>query len=165
MSEQFKLTLESVPYEVERQDDVILVNGHRFTYSVKDNIVYIDDNPHTVTILGSQLRINDKLYPVEIEGLSEPILKKRRVPSLSTGADAGVISAAMPGLIVKLFKKEGDRVRMGDILIILEAMKMQNELQSRVDGFVKQVMVREGESVEMRQVLLEVEPDLDVSAG
>lgn len=162
MHEKFRLILDSVSYEIERQEDMLLVNGHPFSYDIRDNIVYIDENPHTVSMLGSQLKINDKLYPVEVEGLDEPILKKRRVPSLSTGADAGVLSAAMPGLIVKLFKKEGDRVKAGDVLIILEAMKMQNELQARIDGFVKRILVKEGESVEMRQVLIEIEPDMEM---
>jgi biotin carboxyl carrier protein len=47
----------------------------------------------------------------------------------------------------------GDRVEAGDVVMILEAMKMQNELQARKAGVIKQISVKQGESVEMRQVL------------
>ena len=64
----------------------------------------------------------------------------------------------MPGLIVKLPALEGDFVAEGDVLVILESMKMQNELKSPISGTVTEVNVSEGENVEKRQILLIVEP-------
>jgi biotin carboxyl carrier protein len=68
-----------------------------------------------------------------------------------------MITAVMPGLVIKINKKVGDRVEVGDVVMILEAMKMQNELQARQAGVVKQISVKQGESVEMRQVLAVIE--------
>jgi pyruvate carboxylase subunit B len=59
----------------------------------------------------------------------------------------------MPGLVAKVLKKEGDRIEVGDVVLILEAMKMQNELRANKSGVIKKLNVREGESVEMRQIL------------
>ena len=64
----------------------------------------------------------------------------------------------MPGLIIKILKKEGDRVEAGETVLLLEAMKMQNELQAKSAGVVSQMKVKQGENVEMRQVLCVIEP-------
>ena len=63
----------------------------------------------------------------------------------------------MPGLIVKIPVSEGQEVKKGDVLVILESMKMQNELKSPRDGKVTRIQVKPGDSVEQRQTILSVE--------
>ena len=62
----------------------------------------------------------------------------------------------MPGLVVALAVKEDQHIEKGQVLVILESMKMQNELKSPRAGKVERVKVKVGESVEQRQVLLTV---------
>jgi biotin carboxyl carrier protein len=62
----------------------------------------------------------------------------------------------MPGLVIGIAVNEGQPVKKGDLLIILESMKMQNELKSPRDGVVSRLRVKTGESVEQRQTLLSV---------
>jgi len=69
----------------------------------------------------------------------------------------GAITAIMPGLIIKINNQVGDRVEVGQVVFVLEAMKMQNELHAKRAGVVKQINVKPGESVEMRQVLAVIE--------
>jgi len=69
-----------------------------------------------------------------------------------------IIKAPMPGLIVKVDAKKGDKVKKGDILVILEAMKMQHEFKSKGDMLVKDVFVKEGEQVEAFATLVELLP-------
>lgn len=68
-----------------------------------------------------------------------------------------VISAPMPGLIAKLKVKENDKVAKGDPILILEAMKMQNELKSPKDGTIKEILVEEGIKVNLEQKLVILE--------
>ncbi len=63
----------------------------------------------------------------------------------------------IPGLIVSLHVKHGQKVKMGDSLMILEAMKMQNDVTAPMDGTVKVVLVSEGQKTRKDQVLLEFE--------
>jgi biotin carboxyl carrier protein len=63
----------------------------------------------------------------------------------------------MPGLVVAVVVNEGQEVKKGQVLLILESMKMQNELKSPRDGVVGRVRVNAGESVEQRQTLLSVQ--------
>ncbi len=71
---------------------------------------------------------------------------------VATGAN--VIKAPMPGTIVKVNVKAGDSVKRGDVLCVLEAMKMENEIMAPADGTVAGVNVSAGESVKTDAVLL-----------
>jgi biotin carboxyl carrier protein len=63
----------------------------------------------------------------------------------------------MPGKILDVLCNKDDEVKEGDPVIILEAMKMENELKSPADGIIKSVEVEVGQSVEKNELLLEVE--------
>ncbi len=65
------------------------------------------------------------------------------------------LKAPMPGLVVRVLAREGDRVEVGRGLVVLEAMKMENELRAAVTGVVSSVRVSPGQAVEKGQVLLE----------
>jgi biotin carboxyl carrier protein len=65
------------------------------------------------------------------------------------------IKAPMPGLIFDIKVKEGDEVKKGDAVLILEAMKMENILKSPGDGTVKSIKIKKGQSVEKNQVLIQ----------
>jgi biotin carboxyl carrier protein len=72
------------------------------------------------------------------------------------GAGGGLLSSPMPGKIVKLLVKPGDSVQEGQTLLVMEAMKMQNELKSSITGTVTTVHVQEGATVETGAVLITV---------
>ena len=66
--------------------------------------------------------------------------------------------APMQGLIVKMPVKQGDDVKLGDVVAVLEAMKMQNDIVSTVAGKVSEVFVKEGDVVRPNQPLLAIAP-------
>jgi acetyl/propionyl-CoA carboxylase alpha subunit len=65
--------------------------------------------------------------------------------------------APMPGLVLKIKKNKGDKVKIGEPLIILEAMKMENELRSTAEGTITSINVTEGISVEKDSIILTIE--------
>jgi len=71
-------------------------------------------------------------------------------------AAAVTVRAPIPGKIVKLAVRVGERVASGQAMVVLEAMKMENEIRSPRDGEVKAILVREGASVESGQELVTV---------
>lgn len=83
------------------------------------------------------------------------LLKEMGFKSLG-GASEGNLTAPMPGKILEVKVSEGDEVRQGTPLIILEAMKMENELKSPVDGSVSAVHVKPSNSVDKNAVLIEI---------
>lgn len=71
----------------------------------------------------------------------------------------GRVKPPMPGKVVEVKVKEGQEVKEGDVLCVLEAMKMQNDLKSPVAGKVTRVHVQDGANVEATTILIEVEPN------
>lgn len=75
----------------------------------------------------------------------------------SRRAGGVVVSAPMPGLVVRVAVEVGQRVEAGDVCVVLQAMKMENELGAPAAGVVKRVAVQPGQPVEQGQALVEVE--------
>jgi biotin carboxyl carrier protein len=158
MVEKFKLVLDAVPYEIEHQGNLLLVDGQEFSCASEGDSVTVQGNTHTVEISGTTATVDGVTYPFEIIGLEEQKPRKaRKATTLSTAAEAGAIIAIMPGLIVKVLKKVGDRVEVGEVVLILEAMKMQNELRAPCDGIVKKINFKEGDQVDAFQPIIELE--------
>lgn len=79
-------------------------------------------------------------------------------PSGLSHANAGELITDMPGKVVKVLTTEGAVVNQGDTLLILEAMKMENEIKSGLDGVVKAVHVEENQAIESGHLMIEIEP-------
>ena len=78
-------------------------------------------------------------------------------PSGLHAGGAGALLTQMPGKVVKLMKNVGDKVTKGETVLILEAMKMENEIKSGADGVVKLINVKEGQALEAGFVMVEIE--------
>lgn len=78
-------------------------------------------------------------------------------PSGLSGGNAGDLVTEMPGKIIKVMTTEGALVEVGDTLIILEAMKMENEIKAGVSGVVKALHVTEGQVLAPGHLILEIE--------
>jgi biotin carboxyl carrier protein len=104
---------------------------------------------------GWQVLLRGRLYPVSVVDERE---KRLRAAAGGEVAETGEfhLKAPMPGLIVAILIEEGQAVKKGQVLLILESMKMQNELKSPRDGVIQRIKVKTGESVEQKQSLLDV---------
>lgn len=105
---------------------------------------------------GLQVLMRGTLYAADVIDERE---KRLSAAGGAVAAQSGefVLRSPMPGLVVKIPVNEGDAVKKGAVLAILESMKMQNELKSPRDGKVTRIQVKQGDSVEQRQILLSVE--------
>ena len=104
----------------------------------------------------------DGMRPVELVHPMALLLKKMG----GGGAGrAGSLTAPMPGKVVRVLVAPGDTVEKGAGLVVLEAMKMQNQLQAPGPGTVREVRVAEGQSVDGGQLLVILEPSPDAAGG
>jgi biotin carboxyl carrier protein len=104
---------------------------------------------------GWQVLLHGTLYQAVVEDERERRLRAA-LGSRVADREEFHLRAPMPGLVVSIPVKEGEQVEKGDLLLILESMKMQNELKSPRPGTVSRVRVKTGDSVELRQTLLSV---------
>jgi len=100
-----------------------------------------------------QVLLRGHLFPVKVEDERE---KRLRGAAGGGVAETGEynLKAPMPGLVVAIPVEEGQEVKKGQVLVILESMKMQNELKSPRDGKILRIKAKAGESVEQKQTLL-----------
>ncbi|HEX8040182.1 MAG TPA: acetyl-CoA carboxylase biotin carboxyl carrier protein subunit [Chryseosolibacter sp.] len=156
-------------FEVEIAENGFIVNGKAVTWdlvAVRDGYFHIimNDRSYRAELTETDverkrvaIKVNGRIYPVILKDKFDVLLEKMGM-SASAGAKVNHVRAPMPGLIINLKVKEGDRVSAGDALIILEAMKMENVIKAPGDATVKSVKVRTGEGVEKNQVLIEFNP-------
>ncbi len=147
----------------ERTVDVSAVNGAwSLLIGSASYEVSISDAPDgTMTV-----RVDGRPVPVSVAS-SRPAWRDRRRdpapqggaagPSTALGSGPQRIAAPMPGKIVKVLVKPGERVTARQGLVIVEAMKMENELRSPKAGTISEVRVQEGASVEAGAILVIVE--------
>lgn len=121
----------------------LILNGKSY-----ESFVYQNDEDWEVLIRGRQ-------YQVKIEDERERRLKAAAGGGVSESGEFH-LKAPMPGLVVAVLIEEGQEVKKGQVMLILESMKMQNELKAPRDGRMGKVRVKAGESVEQKQTLLSV---------
>ncbi|MBU1074361.1 biotin/lipoyl-binding protein, partial [bacterium] len=98
-------------------------------------------------------------YAVDLTVMDE--LRALALETKTTAGGDGVVNVEIPGLVVAINVSEGQVVAKGDTLLVLEAMKMQNEIAAPVDGIVAELKVAAGQSVNVGDGLLRIEPAAD----
>ena len=103
-----------------------------------------------------KVNVNGTSYEIEIELMSETeaaATPKQAAPSAQAAGEGEAVNAPMPGTILDIKVAVGDNVKKGQVLMILEAMKMENEIMAGVDGVVTSVSVTKGASVQSGDAL------------
>ncbi|MBN2482059.1 MAG: acetyl-CoA carboxylase biotin carboxyl carrier protein subunit [Bacteroidales bacterium] len=142
------------------------INGHKKEiriYEDEDGFNYLEykSKRYLVEIIE---KIQNK-YTVLLNGVSysftieSPISFTRRkyLEKQKQTSKFEIISAPMPGKIIELLVEENSRIREGDSVLILEAMKMQNEIIAQTSGKVKKILVKAGDNVAKEEALMEIE--------
>ncbi|MEM1258186.1 MAG: acetyl-CoA carboxylase biotin carboxyl carrier protein subunit [Bacteroidota bacterium] len=102
------------------------------------------------------VKVNNANYMVSIANPLDLLIDEMGF-ELGASAQVSSIEAPMPGLILEVSVTEGQEVKEGDSLLILEAMKMENVITSPREGIIKNIAVEQGEAVEKKHVLITFE--------
>ncbi len=121
--------------------------------SEKDGNLIVDGKSYHIIFTDNSVYVNGVHFDIET---IDP-LKKELLKSTTLEKDEGAVVTSMPGNVKKVLVKEGDKVEAGQPVVVLEAMKMENELEAPKSGVVKKVNVKENSSVEANTVLVEIE--------
>lgn len=154
----------------------ILVNGFEFLFSKTDleaiDLVAISptafngiNNHQSINARLVEANLLTKTFTIETGGERFDVVIKdaldQQLEQMGFGIVAGKqvkeIKAPMPGLVLEVAVADGQAVKEGDSILILEAMKMENSILIHVDATIKRVAVKAGQAVEKGQVLVELE--------
>jgi len=168
----FDIFIDGKSYNVELSFGKLItidIEGKNFQIETKkigtDLYVFLDKKKFSVRFEGTYISINGKKHAVEIRSLrratpsfynevDEKEDAKVSIPTHKMHGGEGIIHPPMPGRVISIKVKEGESVKMGSPILVLEAMKMQNEITSNIDGIVREIRVSEGDLVESEDVLV-----------
>jgi pyruvate carboxylase subunit B len=154
--------------EVQLDGDEVTVNGFTSTAHVSDvegtpvRMVTIGDEVHRVVARRGPTRGRYTLwldgFRYEVEALDERTRAIRELSGASAGPSGPApLVAPMPGMIVRVAVMVGDVVEPGQGLVVMEAMKMENELRATSVGTVRAILAQPGTAVEKGAILMELE--------
>lgn len=135
-----------------------IIKGQKYDVNIKET----DDNHLRVDVNGTR-------YEVEVENTSvtkktpklvrKPVIKQPGEGTLQKTSSTGgfKVKAPLPGSIFKLNVKVGDAVIKGQTLLVMEAMKMENNIMAEKEGVIKEIKINVGDSVLQDDVLMEME--------
>ena len=158
-------TIEDKEYECEiLNEKQVSINGKIINVdfgSINGQIVYsllIDGKSHEAYVYNEdemwQVLLRGHQYNASVEDERERRLRSASNPGGSS--EEFVLKSPMPGLVVAIPVQDGESVVKGQVLLVLESMKMQNELKSPRDGIVSRIKVSPGDKVEQKQQMLVV---------
>ena len=154
------------------ENNVFLIDGEVQTPKGNAKLEWLDRNYFVVTFNGKtfngevleqnledhtlKLKLNHRVFEVKrkyalLDLISQMGLDKKKVKKLKE------LSSPMPGRVLKIMVKSGDQINIGDSLLSLEAMKMENILKSDGEGIVKEIFINEEQVVDKGEVLIEFE--------
>ena len=154
-------------FEIEKRGDVTLVNGKKMT---PDVLFLLNGTQHWLVNNRSfrveieevnriekkyQICVNGKSFQVELKERLDDLLHEMGMDSVAS-QKINDLYAPMPGLVVDILVKEGQAIKKGDTIIILEAMKMENSLKAMADATVKKIVVTKGAAVDKNAVLVQM---------
>lgn len=159
-----KLTVQGQEFEVRPGSDTVTVDGKEYTIRTVRRgeiiTVYVNERPYHVQLPPSlegpaKLLVDAKEYEIEVKGALKPSKappKPHRQPTAVAGT--GAITAPMTGRVVRVDVQPGQEVQEGQVLLVIEAMKMENEIVAPRAGKVKEVAVAPGARVSEGDLLL-----------
>lgn len=134
--------------------DVLKINTFQYHLLLNDksyNVELIKLQPEEKRVT---LKINTVKFHVQLKDRYDELLHSLGLDNLSV-KKVNDIKAPMPGMVLKVLVKDGETVKKGDALLVLEAMKMENILKSPTDGLIKKVAATQGIAVEKNQLLIQ----------
>jgi len=119
----------------------ILEQSPLYSFLIDDSKVFEAD----ISFQKDACQLNYRNVPYQLE-VFDP--RRRSVSQSEASGGDGVVRAPMPGKVVEVLAKSGEQVTKGQAVVVIEAMKMQNELASEIDGSVAEIFVKAGDTVE-----------------
>ena len=164
-----KIKVENQPeIEIDSNADGVQLNGQPFDWDISplgNNRFHILKNSKSYNAEVIEANYPEKTFKIKVNNAIYNLAAKDRFDILleqmgignATKSKVNNIKAPMPGLIWEVKIQVGDVVKVGDVVLVLVAMKMENALKAPGDGVVKTIKIVKGDTVEKNQVLIEFE--------
>jgi pyruvate carboxylase subunit B len=175
MKDSFKITVDKEVFTVEIDGEAVAVNGRNYNVDAVSmgagNMSLLIDGTvsyayvvsgflhpsqhHVETGKPFQINVDSHIHDVVVDDQRSVLLKTLQKSQVRSTGPAEII-APMPGLVAKILVSTGEGVKQGQGIIILEAMKMENEIRTTQAGSVNEILVQPGQAVEKGEILVKI---------
>ena len=146
------------------KDYTFKINGNAYKVSVEEaenNMLNVNVNGVNYSVEAEDLAPKAPVSRPAPRPVAQPTAAPTTAPVSATpapaaGGAAQSIKTPLPGVVLDVFVKEGDAVKTGQKILLLEAMKMENNIEADKDGVVKSIQVKKGDSVQEGDVLMTI---------
>jgi biotin carboxyl carrier protein len=162
-----KIVVQGQEFEVQPGAESVNVSGTDYPVRIVRQgeiiTVYVNERPYQVQVTAAaaegpaKVLVDAKEYEVEVKGAAAVRRPAAGAPKRPTRGGAGAITSQMTGRIIRVDVEPGRQVKEGDVLLVIEAMKMENEVLAPAAGTVKEVAVAAGARVSEGDLLVILE--------
>lgn len=136
--------------------DTIKLEPNKYHVLINNQSILIELLNKTENGKGMEILVNGVKHEVAVKDRFDALLSQLGMDKLLV-VKSNTIKAPMPGLVLRIHVKEGDHIKKGDPLLVLEAMKMENVIKSDSEGIIKKINAIERQAVEKNTLLIELE--------
>ena len=152
MEFSYSLNLLSIKPKKEMQIDLVQLGADSYSLILNSKSHYLTINKQLERY---EITVDHYTHLVQVQDEMDILLEKFGMQN-NTNSHAGEIYAQIPGLVSQLFVRPGDNVDIGQKLLILEAMKMENEIDSPIAGIVNNIHIKSGDNVEKGELIMDI---------
>ena len=134
---------------IEIGEDEFNIIEDKYSYNVKILKYDLQNKSYEVSV-------NGEVFQVVLKDELDQLIEELGFEAKEQTTESKVLSP-MPGMVLGIFVKEGEEIKTGDKLLILEAMKMENVLKAKHDSIVQKIHVTTGQAIDKNQLLMEME--------
>lgn len=152
-------------FQIIEDTSAVFVNGHAVSADIHQintdhfHVIY-KNRSYKVEVVNYNksekictVKVNSTIYNLEVTNQYDALLHQLGLDNLSS-ARVVDLKAPMPGLVLKIMVKEGDEIKKGDNLVVLEAMKMENIIKASADAKIKAIKIKPADKLEKNQVMI-----------
>jgi biotin carboxyl carrier protein len=157
MVDRFTLTVDGTDHSIIIEGNSIWVDGDRYFVRKDGTTIEVDGVRYDVDLQDETATVNGDTYSITADVSPQLSDTSEASVEASEASSGGHVKAIMPGRVIAIRAQEGDNVEQGDVIIVLEAMKMENELKAHMSGTVKEMRAFVGKNVEVNETLAVIE--------
>jgi biotin carboxyl carrier protein len=161
----YKVQVQDQVFEVEKSHEKLILDGNLFEADILEYKpgkfhLLVKGKSLTAEILHfnaeektAEVKVDNSVFHISIKDQYDELLQRMGIDA-TAGKKVNDIKAPMPGMVLNVMVENGQQIKKGDAIVVLEAMKMENILKSPADGIIEKIHVFKGDKVEKNQIMV-----------
>ncbi len=164
----FKAHIQDRTFQIRKEDNEFFIDGHSpeidiLEYKKGKFHILLENKSYTAEVISvdketktCEIKVGNSVLTVVLKDKYDDLLTEIGIDAIA-GKKVNDIKAPMPGMVLHVMVENGQTIKKGDAIVVLEAMKMENILKSPADGIIRKIHVTMGDKVEKNQIMVNLD--------